>query len=115
MSATLKFIQNQDYEGIQSHLEKIVDGVISDLDISTATEITYRVYPNDRSANYFSGTKTGGQVQFVGDGTDGKSVFAPASDDMDTPGNYQCEVEVVLVGKKLKKHRCSVKIEPEGI
>lgn len=115
MSATLKFIQNQDYEGIEAYFEKIVAGVKSDLDISGATEITYRVYPNDRSANYFSGTKTGGEVQFVTDGTDGKCVFAPAATDMDTPGNYLCEVEVVLVGKKIKKHRCSVKIEPEGI
>lgn len=113
MTDTLEYVQNQDYEGIMAHFEKTIDGVVSDLDISGASEITFRVFNRDLTLQ-FSGTKTGGQVQFYTDGTDGKPVFAPGATDMATVGKYRGECEVILGGKSLKKQGLIVNIEPES-
>lgn len=114
MTDLLEFVQDQDYEGIQAHFEKTVDGVVTDLNISSASEITFRVFTQDLKTLKFSGTKTGAKVQFVSDGTDGKCVFAPAADDMSENGLYRGECEVILSGKSLKKQGLIVKIESES-
>lgn len=111
MTVILEYIQNQDYEGMQIHYTK-ADG--TDLDISGATEIVFRVYSQDGSTLEFSGSKTGAEVAFLTDGTDGKAVFSPGADDMDTAGLFKCEVETTLGGKDLKKQECLVKIDPEA-
>lgn len=113
MTDTLPFVQNQDYEGIQAHFEKTVDGVVSDLDISAASEITCRVFARDLTLQ-FSGTKTGGEVTFLNDGTNGKVIYNTQATDMDTVDKFRGEFEVILGGKKIKMQGLIVDIEPES-
>lgn len=109
---TLTFVQNQDYEGFLIHHEKIIDGVISNLDISGISESTLRCY--NASGLLFSGTKTGGEIAFLNDGTDGKLVYDTQANDMSAIGNYYVEVETILDGEKIKKRYSSIDITAES-
>ncbi len=109
MTDTLPFIQGQDYEGVLATFTK-ADG--SALDISGASELEYDVF--DRTALKFSGSKTGGEIDFLTDGQDGKFVFTPGATDMNEAGIFRGEARATLGGKILKKQKCVVKIIPKA-
>jgi hypothetical protein len=112
MTDTLDFIQNQDYEGIQVTFTKA--GAV--LDISTATEISFRAFSIDYSTLRFSGTKTGGEVTFLTDGTDGIAIYNTQADDMNESERLRGEFEVVLPGASntIKKQGLIVNIKPQA-
>ena len=108
---TLTFVQNQNYEGVLGHFTKDDN---SDLDISGASEITFRAFTQNREILKFSGTKTNGKVTFLTDGADGKAVYNIQATDLDTADIYQGEMEVILGGKSLKKQNLLLDIKPES-
>ena len=108
MVDTLEYIQNQDYEGIMAHFS--VAGV--DLDISSLSAATFRVFTQDLATLRFSGV-WGAEVTFLTDGTDGKIVFTPDPTDMALAEVLRGECEITLSGKKLKKQGLVVIIDPE--
>lgn len=111
MTKTLKFIQNQDYEGIQVTFTK--SGAV--LDISSATEITFRAFSQDYSTLHFSGSKTGGEVTFLTDGTDGIAIYNTQATDMDTAETDRGEFEVLFPDStKIKKQGLIIIINPEA-
>lgn len=115
MTVKLPFVQNQTYQGIMAHFEKTVDGVVSDLDISGATEITCRVFTPDLQDLRFSGTLIGdSKVTFYTDGTDGKCVYNTQAGDMALVETDRGEFEVLLGGKKIKMQGLLVEIKPES-
>lgn len=108
----LTYVQNQDYEGVLMTFTHKSDG--TPLNISGASEITLTVYSLDGKTALFGGTKTGGEILFVSDGTDGLAYYDTQAADMDTAGRYKAEAHAVLASKNLKKQRCLIKIEPEA-
>jgi hypothetical protein len=111
LSTKLKFVQNQDYEGIKITYEK-ADG--TPLDVSSLTESVIKVFKRDYSATVFTGTYGTGEIDFLTDGTDGILVFTPDSTDMATDGLYRGEWETTLSSKKLKKQEFLVEIKREA-
>ncbi len=109
---TISFVQNQDYSGFLIHHEKIIDGVISNLDISGISESTLRCYRGDTLL--FSGSKTGGEIAFLTNGTDGKLVYDTQAGDMSSPGNYHVEVETILDSEKIKERYSYIEITAQA-
>lgn len=112
MAVTLSYVQNQTYEGILATCTKGSDGL--PLDISGLTEAVFRIFLQDHSALLFTGSKTGGEVFFVNDGTDGKIYYDTQAGDMDPYGLYRAEVEITLGTKLLKKQDFLVDIKRES-
>lgn len=111
MTDTLPFIQNQEYEGIQCTFTK--GGAV--LNISEASEITFRAFSIDYGTLEFSGTMTGGgEVTFLTDGTDGIAIYNTQTGDMETPERLRGEFEVILEGKPIKKQGLIVDIKPQA-
>ena len=111
MVTTLEYVQNQDYEGIKATYTKS-DG--SPLPINNLTECVFRIFAQDFSGIEFSGSFTGGEVDFLTDGLDGIVVFTPDAVDMANYGLFKGEVETTLGGKKLKKQKFIVDIKRES-
>lgn len=111
MVKILKYIQNQSYEGMKATYTKD-DG--DPLDISGLSECVFRIFKQDFSGLEFSGSYTGGEVDFFTNGLDGIVVFTPKIADMASYGTFKGEVETTLGGKPLKKQEFLVKIKRES-
>lgn len=87
-------LEFRDYEEVDGDL---VD--IGPLDISAATEITFLCQKPDGTAAADK-TKTGGQVAFTSDGTDGKARYATEDAFIDQAGTWKRQALVELSGNK---------------
>ncbi len=87
-----EFIQDQTKEGLQWNVTDQNDGSV--VDVSGALELTFRCFSIDGTSLLFDGTKTGGEVVFLTDGTDGIVQWFPAAGDLDTLGNFLGELDI---------------------